>query len=203
MSHSRAPLLIVLSGPSGVGKDTVMNRLQHVVTDLYFAVTATTRAPRPGEIDGRSYYFLTKEQYDDLLQRDELLAPARVHGNWYGAPLRPILAMLESGRDVLLKIDVQGALSLRRRIPQAVYLFLAPPSMEHLMERLDARRTESPEDQAQRVQDAVFEMAQVSNYDYCVVNHDDDLDGTVANVACVITAERLRVERPAVFLQPE
>jgi guanylate kinase len=202
VSHSRSPLLVVFSGPSGVGKDTVMDGLHDVLPDLHFAVTATTRPPRPGEIDGVSYFFLTKQQYDAMLDRDELLAPAQVHGNWYGAPLQPLRAAFEAGKDVLLKIDVQGAISVRRRIPQAVFLFLAPPSRERLVERLGSRQTESPQELERRVRDASYEMAQLPHYDYCVVNRDDDLRGTIASVACVISAERLRINRQPINLAP-
>jgi guanylate kinase len=200
VSHSRSPLLVVLSGPSGVGKDTVMERLHGTLPDLHYAVTATTRPPRPGEVDGRSYYFLTREEYDSMLDRGELLAPAQVHGNWYGAPLEPLRAAFALGKDVLLKIDVQGAIAVRRRLPQAVFLFLAPPTPQHLVERLGSRHTESPDQLARRLRDASYELAQMPHYDYCVVNHDDDLDGTVADVACVISAERLRINRQPIDL---
>lgn len=202
MSHSSSPLLVVLSGPSGVGKDTVIKQLHNALPDLHYAVTATTRPPRPDETEGRSYFFLTKQQYDTMLDRGELLAPAQVHGNWYGAPLQPLRAAFEQGKDVLLKIDVQGAIAVRRRIPQAVFLFLAPPSPEQLVERLGSRQTESREELARRARDAAYEMAQMPHYDYCVVNHDQDLAGTVANVACVISAERLRIYRQPIDLGP-
>jgi guanylate kinase len=130
------------------------------------------------------------------------LAPAQVHGNWYGAPLQPLRAAFEAGKDVLLKIDVQGAISVRRRIPQAVFLFLAPPSRERLVERLGSRQTESPQELERRVRDASYEMAQLPHYDYCVVNRDDDLPGTIASVACVISAERLRINRQPINLAP-
>jgi guanylate kinase len=200
VSHSRSPLLVVLSGPSGVGKDTVMDRLHDVLPDLHYAVTATTRPPRPGETHGKSYYFLTRDEYDAMLDRGELLAPAKVHGNWYGAPLQPIREAFAQGKDVLLKIDVQGAIAVRRRIPQAVFLFLAPPSPEHLVERLGSRHTESKQELARRVRDASYELAQMPHYDYCVVNHEDDLEQAVANVACVISAERLRINRQPIDL---
>jgi guanylate kinase len=200
VSHSRSPLLVVLSGPSGVGKDTVMERLHGTLPDLHFAITATTRPPRPGEVNGRSYYFLTREEYDSMLDRGELLAPAQVHGNWYGAPLEPLRAAFAQGKDILLKIDVQGAIAVRRRIPQAAFLFLAPPTPQHLVERLGSRHTESPDDLARRVRDASYELAQMPHYDYCVVNHDHDLEATVADVACVISAERLRINRQPIDL---
>lgn len=200
MSHSRSPLLVVLSGPSGVGKDSVIRQLRTRLPDLHYAVTATTRPARPGERHGTSYYFVSKAEYDDMLDRDELLAPAQVHGNWYGAPLQPLREAFACGKDVLLKIDVQGAIAVRRRIPQAVFLFLAPASPDDLVERLKSRHTESTDEVARRVQDARFELAQLPHYDYCVVNHDGDLEETVGGVACVISAERLRINRQPIDL---
>ena len=200
MSHSRSPLLFVLSGPSGVGKDSVMEGLHHVLPDLHFAVTATTRLPRSGEIDGVAYFFVSQETYDTMLDRGELLAPANVHGNWYGAPLGPLRQAFAVGKDILLKIDVQGAIAVRRRFPQAVFLFLAPPSPEHLISRLGLRQTESSEELARRGQDAAYELAQMPHYDYCVVNHDSDLTEAVSDVACIISAERLRINRLPVDL---
>jgi guanylate kinase len=201
VSHSRSPLLVVLSGPSGVGKDSVIKQLRDVLPDLHYAVTATTRAPRPGEVLGQSYFFLTRQEYDQMLDRGELLAPAQVHGNWYGAPLQPLRDAFARGKDVLLKIDVQGAIAVRRRIPQAVFLFLAPPAPEDLVDRLGSRQTESHEELSRRIRDAEFELAQLPHYDYCVVNHDQDLDATVGSVACVISAERLRISRQPIDLE--
>lgn len=200
VSHSRSPLLVVLSGPSGVGKDSVIRRLRDVLPDLHIAVTATTRAPRPGEKDGESYYFLSRSEYDAMLDRGELLAPAQVHGNWYGAPLQPLRAAFRRGEDVLLKIDVQGAIAVRRRLPQAVFLFLAPSSPHELVDRLGSRQTESEEELARRIRDAEFELAQLPHYDYCVINHEGDLDSTVGDVGCVISAERLRINRQPIDL---
>lgn len=200
MSHSRSPLLVVLSGPSGVGKDSVMDGLHQVLPDLHYAVTATTRQPRAGEVEGVSYFFVSRATYDAMLDGGELLAPANVHGNWYGAPLGPLRDAFASGKDILLKIDVQGAIAVRRRFPQAVFLFLAPPSPEHLINRLGSRQTESPEELARRAEDAAYELAQMPHYDYCVVNHDSDLKEAVSDVACVISAERLRINRQPVDL---
>jgi guanylate kinase len=200
LTHRRSPLLVVLSGPSGVGKDTVIRHLREVLPDLHYAVTATTRAPRTGETHGQSYYFLSRSEYDVMLDRGELLAPAQVHGNWYGAPLQPLRAAFAQGKDVLLKIDVQGAIAVRRRFPQAVFLFLAPPSPAELVNRLGTRQTESSEEVDRRIRDAEFELAQLPYYDYCVVNHDQDLDETVSDVRCVIAAERLRISRQPIDL---
>lgn len=200
-SGQRPPLLVVLSGPSGVGKDSVIRELRSRLPDLHYAITATTRPPRTGEVDGVSYYFLTRDHYDRLQDRGELLAPAQVHGHWYGAPLSPIRRMLDGGKDVLLKIDVQGAIAVRRVLPQAAFIFLAPPSIDDLVARLTARHTESSSDLQRRLADASFEMDQMPHYDYCVVNWDDDLAGSAANVACIITAERMRTHRQPIVLE--
>jgi len=177
-----------------------MRRLRRRLPDLTYAVTATTRPRRQGEVSDKSYYFLTEERYHDMLDRDELLAPAKVHGFWYGAPLEPIERALKRGEDVLFKIDVQGAIQVRRRIPQAVFVFLAPPSREDLIRRLTARHTESPEELKRRIHDANFEMEQMPHYDYVIVNKADDLGGAVGELACVITAERLRTLRQPIVL---
>lgn len=189
------PFLLVFSGPSGVGKDTVIRRLRDRLPDVHFAITATTRPPRPGEVEGESYYFLSQDAYDSMLDRGELLAPAEVHGNWYGAPVGKLAEALIGGQDVFLKIDVQGALQVRRRYPQAVFVFLAPPSLEDLVARLTARRTEMKGELHRRLQDATFEMAQLPHYDYVVVNHEDDVESAVESVACILRAERLRTHR--------
>jgi guanylate kinase len=197
---NRPPLLIVFSGPSGVGKDTVIQHLRRRMTDVQYAVTATTRPPREGEVDGKSYYFVSQREYDKMLDRGDLLAPAEVHGYWYGAPLERIGEALASGKDVLLKIDVQGAIQVRRRFPQAVFIFLAPVSFDDLVARLEQRRTEFGEELERRISDARFEMDQMPRYDYVVVNRDDDVETAVESVACIITAERLRIHRQPIDL---
>lgn len=201
MTTSRTPLLVVLSGPSGVGKDTVIHRLQSQLTDLDFAITATTRPPRPGEVDGKSYFFLNQDEYDAMLDRGQLLAPAEVHGYWYGAPADRIREAIEAGRDVLLKIDVQGAMHVRRRFPQAVFIFLAPASMSDLVAQLKARDTESHTDLQRRLNDAQFEMDQLPQYDYVVVNQKENVDAAVRDVCCIISAERLRVHRQPICVK--
>lgn len=198
--ENRSPILFIISGPSGVGKDTVIRELRTRFTDLHYAVTATTRSPRPGEIPGQSYFFLSKTEYDTMLDAGELLAPAEVHGNWYGAPISELRNAFAGGRDVLLKIDVQGAIQVRRRLPQAVFIFLAPTSIGDLMSRLATRRTESEADFERRIRDARFEMAQLPVYDYVVINRDDDLSETVQCIACIITAERHRTHRQPIEL---
>ncbi|GAC1635714.1 MAG: guanylate kinase [Chloroflexota bacterium] len=203
MTHKRASLLVILSGPSGVGKDTVIQRLRDRLPDIYYAVTATTRPPRSGETHGDSYYFLSQQEYDGMLDRGDLLAPAEVHGHWYGAPVDGIAAALANGRDVLLKIDVQGAMQVRRRFPQAVFIFIAPASMSALVNQLHSRETESPREFKRRVADAQFEMAQLPQYDYKVVNRHEAVEHAVEEVACIVTAERLRLHRQPIALSKD
>lgn len=168
--------------------------LRQRVPDLHYAVTATTRAPRFGEIPDQSYFFISEETFEEMRNRGELLAPARVHGHWYGAPVHCLEAAFAAGRDVLLKIDVQGARQVRRMIPDAVCIFLAPPSIEDLIERLSSRQTESQSGLEERIRDAHVEMDQVKHYDYLVTNHANHLEVAVCGLACIIRAERLRVK---------
>jgi guanylate kinase len=195
MTGGHIPTLFILSGPSGAGKDSVIRELRQHHSDLHYAVTATTRGMRPGEVDGCSYVFMDTATYNARIDAGELLAPANVHGNWYGAPLDPIRDALSSGQDVLLKIDVQGAMQVKRLLPQAVYIFLTAPSFDDLVDRLRYRHTESGEELARRIQDAKFEVAQMPQYDYCVINRLHGLSTAVDDVACIISAERLRVHR--------
>lgn len=193
-------MLIVLSGPSGVGKDSVLRQLATRVQNLALVVTATTRPPRPGEVPDTSYHFISREEYERRLQGGEFLAPAQVHGHWYGAPLASIRQALERGQDVLLKIDVQGALALRAQIPSAIFVFLAPPSFRDLVLRLRSRQTEGDGEVDTRLRDAQFELEQAAGYDYLVVNVRDDLECAVRDLQCIIQAERLRTHRLPVEL---
>lgn len=196
----RSPLLFVVSGPSGVGKDSVIGELRGHHLDIHYAVTATTRAPRPHEVSGQSYHFVSKAEYDDLMDRGELLAPANVHGHWYGAPVEELRGAFASHRDVLLKIDVQGAIQVRRRIPQSIFIFLAPESPSDLDHRLRSRHTEGQDELERRLRDAIFELAQMPTYDYVVVNRERDLETAVHSVGCIIAAERLRTQHQPIDL---
>src|SRR5579885_2571200 len=187
-------LLFVLAAPSGTGKDTVIRRLKEQGLPIHVAVTVTTRAPRPGEIDGVHYYFVTRDEYDRMLANDELLEHAEVHGNWYGVPRRPVREWLAAGEDVLLKIDVQGAATVRQKVPQAIFIFLAPQSIDELSRRLNARRSETQEDRARRLADAAYELEQQQWYDYRVVNRQGHLDEAVEKVKAIIIAEHCRVQ---------
>lgn len=198
--HDHCAHLFVLSGPSGVGKDTLLQRLRTEIPHVRVAVTATTRAPRPGEVHGVNYFFISHSRYKQLLQQGDLLAPARVHGHCYGAPMTPIRQSLEEGHDVLLKIDVQGAAQVREVVDGATSIFLAPPSFAGLVDRLQARQTEGDDDLRLRLDAARDEMAQAPEYDYVVVNHHGQLDRAVHQVRCIMEAAHLRThQRPVVL----
>jgi guanylate kinase len=187
------PLLLVLSGPSGVGKDAVLDRMRQRHPDLYYAVTATTRPRRSGEDHGRDYLFVTREEFQQMLVKDELLEHAQVYERMYGVPRVAVREALARGQDVVLKLDVQGAATIRSKVPDAVLVFLCAPSTEELERRLRQRQTDSSEQTALRLETARQEMAQTSWFDHVLVNETDDLDGTVASVIDVLRTERLRV----------
>ncbi len=183
----------MLSGPSGVGKDAVILRLKEQQIGLHFAVTVTTRARRPGEVHGVNYYFAAVEDFNRMRESNELLEWAVVHGNNYGTPIGPIRQALDRGEDVLLKIDVQGAAQVKQKVSDAIFVFLAPPGIEHLVQRLNHRGTESPEERERRTNDACEEMKRLPDYDYVVINYQEKLDQAVKHIKSVIVSERCRV----------
>jgi len=180
--------LIVLSGPSGVGKDTVLHRLFDLDPQLRYSVSYTTRPPRPGEVDGVSYSFVDEPTFVQLVEAGELLEWARVHGNLYGTSMRRVREHLDRGEDVVLKIDVQGAAQLRGRVPEAIFIFLLPPSLEVLRERLRSRESETGESLAQRDADAVRELGEAGRYDHQVVN--DEVERAVREILDLVAASR-------------
>ena len=180
--------LVVLSGPSGVGKDTVIQALRRRLPDLQRPVAYTTRAPRPGEEDGREYSFVAPEEFARLRERGEFLETARVHGNLYGTSKRRVEELRQRGRDVLLKIDVQGAAQLHADQPDATFIFLAPPSREVLLARLRERATESPAELARRTEDADRELAQAGWYHHLVVN--DEVEQAAEEVVRILRGDR-------------
>jgi guanylate kinase len=194
------PLLIVLSGPSGVGKDAVLNRLRESGYPLYYVVTLTTRPQRDNEQDMVDYHFVSIDEYHDMLARNELLESANVYGNWYGVPRAAVKGALDRGEDVIIKIDIQGAATIKKTVPEAVFVFLAPPSMEELTTRLTRRLTESPADLVLRLETAKEEMKQLSRFDYVVVNHSGELDQVVSSIQAIITAEKCRVTPRRIIL---
>jgi guanylate kinase len=187
-------LVFVLSGPSGVGKSTLIERLKRDNFPITHCVTATTRPRRQGEEHGVHYYFLTEAQYDALLDKEQFLEHAVVHNLYrYGIPLHSIRDGLRRGRDVILAPDVQGASTVRWKLPNAISIFLRPESLEELEPRLAKRGTETPEERRVRMATAEREMQRMSEYDYVIVNHRDRLDQAVGDLKAIIVAERLRV----------
>lgn len=186
-------LLFVLSAPSGAGKDTVIQALQEQGADFMVVPSMTTRAPRPGESEGKPYYFVDQEHFQRMVANNELLEHALVHGNWYGQPRQPIRDNLNAGKDVLLKIDVQGATTVRRLIPQAIFLFLHPGSSEELVYRLAIRSTETAEELQQRLRNAQIELAEQHWYDYLIFNRRGRLQEAVDDLRAIMRAEHCRV----------
>jgi guanylate kinase len=196
----RPPLLLVLSGPSGVGKDTVLEAMRRAHPEIYFTVTATTRTQRPGEIDHVHYIFLSREQFDSDLAQGEFLEHAEVYGNRYGVPKSQVRRALARGQDVLIKVDVQGAATIRELASQAVFIFLAPPSMEELTRRLRSRKTEDIDELLRRVRTAERELEAVDLFDYVIINENDEVENTVASIEAIMTAERQRVHPRNIML---
>ncbi|MFH0941462.1 MAG: guanylate kinase [Chloroflexota bacterium] len=186
------PLLIVLSGPSGAGKDAVLNRLKNSEYPLTYVTTATTRPKRSNEVNGRDYHFVTQAEFETMVSEREFLEYASVYGNFYGVPRKPVKAALENGQDVIIKVDIQGAATIRKIAPEAVLLFLAPPTTEEITSRLKQRQTESNIDLDLRLKTAVQEMAQLHQFDYLVFNYQDKIDRAVADIKAIITAEKCR-----------
>lgn len=195
-------LVFVLSGPSGVGKDAITGLLKKSDFPLSYCVTATTRRPRPGEVHGQHYFFVTREEFQAMRDRGELLESAVVHGNFYGIPRWQVKEGLKKGKDLLITVDVQGAETLRRTLPGAIFIFLAPPSLEELVKRLEKRGTETEEERAMRLATAKREMEQMPLYDYVVVNYPDRQQEAVQKIEAIITAERSRV-RPRYVSLPD
>ncbi|ABY34774.1 MULTISPECIES: guanylate kinase [Chloroflexus] len=187
------PLLVVISGPSGVGKDSVLMRMRELGFPFHFVVTANSRPQRPGEIDGVDYHFVTTERFREMIENDELLEWAEVYGQYKGIPKFEIRQAMASGRDVILRINVDGAATIKRLAPEAVFIFLAPASLDELRHRLLLRRTESPAEVERRLAMVADELAQLPNFDYVVINHADRLDEAVGQIRAIISAEKARV----------
>ena len=184
--------LIVLSGPSGVGKSTVISELLHEREDIYFSVSFTTRGPRVGEADGVNYNFVTREIFEAMIAGDELLEYAQYVGNYYGTSLKLIEEKLAAGVDVLLDIEVQGAAKVRQKCPDACFIFIIPPSVEELSRRLHGRNTDGEDVIAGRLEKAREEYRQIPNYDYLVVN--DKVSQAAAEIIAILTAESCRTK---------
>lgn len=189
---TRQGLLFVLSAPSGAGKDSVISALKAQGTDIFVVPSVTARPPRPGESEGNPYHFVSEQQFQHMIRDDKLLEYALVHGNWYGQPKEPIRENLRAGRDVLLKIDVQGAATIRKKLPEAIFIFLVPDSFEELAHRLVNRQTETPEQLQRRLEDARYELAQQSLYDYIIQNRQNHLQDAVDQLRDIIEKEHRR-----------
>ena len=185
--------LLVLSGPSGSGKGTVSEALMKNKDDIIFSTSVTTRTPRPGEVKGENYFFATREEFEEMVEKGELLEYAFVHTNYYGTPKKFVFDEIEKGEIVLLEIDVQGALQIKEKYKEAVFIFLIPPTMDELKSRLVKRDTETEDEIETRYRNAFKELDFVGEYDYFVIN--DVLENAVSSIENIIAAEKLRVKR--------
>ena len=195
---SKKGLLLVVSGPSGCGKGTIMKELLSRNDSLFLSVSATTRAPRPGEIDGTHYFFLSREKFEEEIAQDGMIEHACYCDNYYGTPKRAVFDRLEKGEDVILEIEVQGAMQVMEKYHEAVSIFIIPPSMEELERRLTDRNTEDSQTIAKRMKAACDEMKFASKYDYIVVN--DTVTAAAEEIEAIIRAEKSRTVRMADFL---
>lgn len=196
----KAPLLIVISGPSGVGKDSVLQRMKDRGLPFHFVVTATTRPQRPEEKEGIDYIFVGREEFATMIDQGELMEYAVVYGDYKGIPKAQVRKALSSGEDVLMRVDVQGAATVRKISPEAILIFLTTSSEQELVERLEKRKTESNEDLKLRIATARQEFKRITEFDYVVVNRENKLDETVDTIRAIIDAEHHRVEPRKVTL---
>lgn len=198
MKENKRGTLIVLSGPSGAGKSTVIAELLGQRQDIHFSVSFTTRQPRVGEADGVNYNFVSREEFERMISAGELLEHAEYVGNYYGTSMKVIREKLDRGIDVLLDIEVQGAAKVRRRCPEAVLIFIVPPSLAELSRRLHNRNTDSEEVIAGRLEKAKEEYREIPNYDYLVVN--ERVPEAAAEILAILTAERCRTKNRLDFM---
>ncbi len=194
------PLLIVISGPSGVGKDSVLHGLKERKLPMHFVVTATTRARRENEVHGKDYFFLSKEEFARMIEEEELIEYAIVYSDYKGIPKQQVREALASGKDVIMRLDVQGAATVRKLAPEAVLIFITTPSEEELVQRLKKRQTEAAEDLSLRIATARQELKRAEEFDYVIINADNQLGQTVQTVIAIIDAEHHRVNPRRVTL---
>ncbi|WP_416198099.1 MAG: guanylate kinase [Sporanaerobacter sp.] len=186
-------LLVVVSGPSGCGKGTICKELLGRNKDIIISISATTRKPRNGEVEGVNYFFIDKEQFDAMVQNDEFIEYANVHGNFYGTPKKFVLDKLKNGENILLEIDVQGAIQIKKMYPEAILIFIVPPSMEELKNRIVGRGTESESDIEKRYENAFKELEYIKEYEYMVIN--DEVIAAVEKIESIIMAEKCKTIR--------
>jgi guanylate kinase len=194
------PLLIVISGPSGVGKDSVVQRMKERGMPFHFVITANTRPRRENEVHGADYFFVSKEEFARMIEQNELIEYAVVYGDYKGIPKQQVREALASSKDVVMRLDVQGAETVRKLAPEALLIFLTTGSEEELVKRLKDRKTETPDELALRIATARKELKRVEAFDYVIINHDDELDETVDTVLAIINAEHHRVRHREVTL---
>lgn len=185
--------LLIISGPAGTGKGTVCKEMLEGNEDILYSISATTRQPREGEVDGVNYLFTDEDKFKDMVEKDEFLEYANVHTNYYGTPKEYVVEQVEKGEIVLLEIDVQGALQIKQNYDEAVFVFLLPPTMEELRNRIIKRGTESMEDIDRRYANAFKEIEFLGKYDYFVINN--QVEDAVKDIEAIIRAEKLRVKR--------
>ena len=193
LNLSPRPLLIVLSGPSGVGKDAILTRMREFGYPLEYITTVTTRPRRASERDHIDYHFISAEKFQDMIKHDKLLEWANVYGNWYGVPKEPVKLALDNGQDAIVKVDIQGVDAIKKILPQAVFIFLMPPSKEELKLRLKQRHTESSFDLGLRIKTAEEEIKQLPLFDYVVFSRRGEINRAVSDIAAIITAEKCRI----------
>jgi len=198
--YNPLPLLIVISGPSGAGKDTVMQRMQERGLPFHFVVTATTRPKRENEVHGKDYFFVSKDEFAHMIDADELIEHAIVYGDYKGIPKQQVREALASNKDVVMRVDVQGAESVRKMAPEALLIFITTDSEEELVHRLETRKTETPDSLAIRIATARKELKRLEAFDYVIVNRDFQLDVTVDAIRSIIDAEHHRVSPRKVSL---
>lgn len=194
------PLLIVISGPSGVGKDSLVQRMEERGCPFYFVVTATDRPPRPDEVEGEDYFFVSTKEFERMIEADELLEHAVVYGQYKGVPKQQVREAMASGKDVVMRVDVQGAETIHQIVPEAVLVFLTASSESELEERLRKRGCDSPEQFERRLATAREELKELPRFDYVVINRDEALDQAVDDVLAIIRAEHCRIDQREVSL---
>lgn len=186
-------ILLVVSGPSGAGKGTICDKIRVLYPDLHYSVSMTTREPRKGEVEGESYYFRTNEEFEKLISEDAFLEYAKVYDHYYGTPKQHALDLIENGKSVLLEIDIQGAMQVKKRYPKGVFIYIVPPSLQILSGRLHNRGTDSEEVIERRLSQITSELAMAHQYDYIVVN--DVLDDAVHKTCAILEAEKCKLSR--------
>jgi guanylate kinase len=200
IGNSNHPLVVVITGPSGVGKDAILNRMKEQKLPFFFMTTVTTRPPRANEVDGRDYHFISEAAFQKLLAEKGLLEWARVYGNYYGVPKAPVKTALEKGQDTIIKVDIQGAVNIKKVLPEAVFIFILPPSREVLINRLKKRRTESAGDLELRLKTAEIELDNIDQCEYAVVNADNQIENAVQDILSIIRTEKCRIKPRIVSL---